>query len=362
MSDSAHWIALSMVPDVGPVMARRLLAVFGTPEKIFGAGHEELTGVAGISRERAAAIKEFGLWGAVEACLRAAGSNGIGIIPQDDQRYPAVLKETEGAPIVLYMRGDYLDADRYGVAVVGSRDHSAYGEQTTRQLVRDLAATGLTIISGMARGIDTLAHRETLAAGGRTIAVLGSGLDVCYPSENRGLMDRLARSGCAVSEFPPGTMPLRENFPRRNRLISGLSLGVLVVEAAVDSGSLITAQYAVEQNREVFAVPGNITSVTSGGTNKLIRQGARLVTASRDIIEELAPVLKGFLHSDRSVPAVEMSGEESRVCTVLSREPKHIDMLSRETMLPVQQILGVLLSLEMKGVVRQGAGKRFYLA
>lgn len=351
-----------MAADVGPVMARRLLAVFGTPEKIFGAGMDDLTGVKGVSIERAAGIREFRLWDSVEACIKAAEDKGIQIVPQDDARYPAVLRETEGAPIVLYMRGDYQDADRYGVAVVGSREHSAYGEQTTRQLVHDLAATGLTIISGMARGIDTLAHREALAVGGRTIAVLGSGLDVCYPSENRGLMDRLARSGCAISEFPPGTMPNRENFPRRNRLISGLSLGVLVVEAAVDSGSLITAQYALEQNREVFAVPGNITSFTSAGTNRLIRQGARLVTASADIIEELAPVLKGFLRSDRGISAAELTDEENRVCTVLSRDPKHIDMLSREAMLPVQQILGLLLGLEIKGVVRQGAGKRFYLA
>ncbi len=362
MSSAADWIALSLVPDVGPVMAKKLLTAFGSPENIFAAGQSDLHEIKGLTRERAAHIRDFRFRDMAEAYSKAAEKKGIRVVGYHDPLYPDVLRETEGTPVVLYMKGEYLPADRYGIAVVGSRDNSPYGEQVTRKIAQDLAAAGFTIISGMARGIDTLSHAAALAAGGRTIAVLGSGLDVYYPSENRALMERITRSGCGLSEFPPGTMPHRENFPRRNRIISGLALGVLVVEAAVDSGSLITAQYALEQNREVFAVPGNITSRNSAGTNRIIRQGARVVTEARDIIEELAPVLKGFISASNTAPQVEMSDEESRICAVLSREPKHIDVLSREMTLPVHRALGLLLSLEIKGVVRQSSGKRFYLA
>jgi DNA processing protein len=191
--------------------------------------------------------------------------------------------------------------------------------------------------------------------------VLGSGLDVYYPAENRGLMQKIAGSGCAMSEFPPGTPPNRENFPRRNRLISGLAMGVLVVEAAEASGSLITASIALEQNREVFAVPGNIISKTSAGSNMLIRQGAKMVLQSEDIMEELAPALKGFIRSETR-KAVELTAEEQAICSCLTREPVHIDIFSRGIELPVHKILDILLSLELKGVVRQSDGKRFYLA
>ncbi|HYQ48557.1 MAG TPA: DNA-processing protein DprA, partial [Thermodesulfovibrionales bacterium] len=259
------------------------------------------------------------------------------------------------------VKGSYRADDRFGIAVVGSRTYSTYGQTVTQKISGELAAAGITVVSGMARGIDTFAHRSALASGGRTIAVLGSGIDVCYPSENRGLMDKIAVSGCVMSEFPPGTPPNRENFPRRNRLISGLSLGVLVVEAAEDSGSLITASIALEQNREVFAVPGNITAKNSAGTNRLIRQGAKMVTQGRDIIEELAPVLRGFIRDEKK-RNVELSSGEQEVCTCLSGEPKHIDTLAREIGLPVHRILDILLSLELKGVIRQSDGKRFYLA
>jgi DNA processing protein len=206
-----------------------------------------------------------------------------------------------------------------------------------------------------------LSHKAALAAGGRTIAVLGSGLDVCYPPENRGLTERIVSSGCVLSEFLPGTMPNKENFPRRNRLISGLSLGILVVEATDNSGSLITAGYALEQNKEVFAVPGNITSRNSEGTNKLIKQGAKIVLKTDDIIEELAPVLKGYIRTELK-ERVQLEGEENRLCTMLSGEPKHVDLISRESGLSVNQLLNLLLSLELKGVVKQASGKRFYIA
>jgi len=361
MSEIRYWIGLSLVPDVGPVISRKLIASFGTPENIFNAEVEDLLSVKGISREKAENIKNFRGWDAVEKQFADLGRKNISAIGFNDPQYPEILKETEGAPVVIYIKGEYQDCDRYGIAIVGSRKNTGYGEAVTRRIAHELASAGFTIVSGMARGVDTLAHKSALNAGGRTIAVLGSGLDVYYPAENRGLMEMIAGSGCAISEFAPGTMPNRENFPRRNRLISGLSLGVVVVEAAAGSGSLITAQCALEQNREVFAVPGNITSPNSEGANRLIKQGARVVLDPDDIIEELAPMLRGFIKAkDRTTAG--MSEDEAGLCGVLSREPKHIDLISREHGRPVQRTLELLLALELKGIVRQSGGKRFYLS
>jgi DNA processing protein len=361
MSETGYWIGLSLVPDVGPVMCRKLLAEMGSPENIFRAGLKDLMAVRGLGQQKAENIKNFKLWGFVEKQLTLLDKRGIRAIAYQDEGYPRVLREIDGAPIVLYIRGEYHPDDRYGIAVVGSRKHTHYGEVVAQRISGELASAGFTIVSGMARGVDTLSHRAALASGGRTIAVLGCGLDVYYPAENRILMQQIAAAGCAISEFPLGTMPNRENFPRRNRVISGLALGVLVVEATPQSGSLITAQYALEQNREVFAVPGNITSSNSEGTNRLIRQGAKIVTGTADIIEELAPLLRGFIRMQhRQTTAI--SAEEERICSTLSSEARHIDLVSRETQLPVSKVLDLLLSLELKGVVRQSSGKRFYLA
>ena len=361
MTDIRYWVGLSLVPDVGPVMSRKLISEIGSPENIFRAGADDLLAIRGLGKEKADSIRAFRNWDQVEKIVKVTEKKGIRIVGYQDPCYPEVLKEVAGAPLVLYMKGDYCREDRFGIAVVGSRKHTHYGEVVTRKISGELATSGFTIISGMARGIDTLSHESALAAGGRTIAVLGSGLDVYYPAENKGLMEKITLSGCAVSEFPPGTMPSRENFPRRNRLISGLSLGVLVVEATSQSGSLITANYALEQNKEIFAVPGQITSRNSDGTNGLIRQGAKVVLGADDIIEELAPVLRGFIRKSDCRPPAEISEDEGRICGFLTREPKHIDLLSRESALPVHTILTLLLSLELKGVVRQSNGKRFYL-
>ncbi len=361
MSETGYWIGLSLVPDIGPVMSKKLLAEMGSPENIFRAGLKDLLAVKGLNRKKAENIRNFGLWDYVEKQLTAVQRKGMRVVACSDRGYPQALKETDGAPIVLYMKGEYRPDDRYGIAVVGSRKNTHYGEAVTQRISRDLASAGFTIISGMARGIDTLSHKAALSASGRTIAVLGSGLDVYYPAENRTLMEKIMEAGCAISEFPPGTMPNRENFPRCNRLISGLALGVLVVEATLESGSLITANYALEQNKEVFAVPGNITSANSEGTNRLIKQGAKTVTETKDIIEELAPLLRGFIKMQNR-QAVALSAEEEGICGALTREARHVDLVSRETGLPVSRVLDLLLSLELKGVVRQSSGKRFYLA
>ncbi len=259
------------------------------------------------------------------------------------------------------MMGETREEDIYALAIVGSRMATPYGMNVAERFSNSLASMGFTIVSGMARGIDTAAHRGALRAGGRTIAVLGSGLDVIYPPENLGLAEKIVGSGALITEFPPQTKPKRENFPVRNRLISGLSLGTLVVEASHRSGSLITAQYALDQGREVFAVPGNVMSHNTQGTHGLIQKGAKLVHTIEDIVEELSPQLKGFIR-ERKKKEVHLNDEEQSVCSVLSLEAKHIDEIVRNLDLALQKVLTILLSLELKGVVKQIDGKRFHLA
>lgn len=360
MSELIYWIALSILPEIGPVYSRKLLSMFKTPEGIFKAGIDDLLSIEGIGINRANNIKDFSSWKDVEKQITILEKKAIKTVSVNDASYPEMLREIEDAPIVIYMRGDMYPHDRYAIAIVGSRKPTSYGATVAERISEELASMGFTIVSGMARGIDALSHKGALRAGGRTVAVLGSGLDVPYPPENKGLMEKIVNAGCVMSEFLPGTPPDRENFPKRNRVISGLSLGVLVIEATADSGSLITAGYALEQGREVFAVPGNITSSTSEGTNELIKKGAVLTRKAEDVLEELAPVLKGFIKAKEKAK-IEVTEEEEKLCNVLSGEPKHIDDISRESKLPASKVLGILLSLELKGVIRQTTGKRFYL-
>ena len=305
--------------------------------------------------------------------LGRAAETGIKVLTIDSVEYPGQLKNIFDCPPVLYMKGDILEEDKYAIGIVGTRMPTHYGKLHAENISAGLAKKGFTIVSGLARGIDSAAHKGALQAGGRSVAVMGSGLDVPYPPENYVLMQSLAESGAVVSEFPPGTGPNRENFPRRNRIISGLSMGVLVVEAGKGSGSLITANYALEQGKEVFSIPGNISSAVSRGTNELIKNGAKVVTGIDDIIEELAPVLKGFL----SLPAgsdaagnerVSLGGlksslapEEKQVVEMLGPEPVHIDDIARQLGMGPAHIMGVLLQLELKGLVRQVAGKKFFI-
>ena len=358
-----HLIALCLSPHVGPVTIRRLLRAFGSAREVFRARQPDLFGVAGISQKRSEWITGFRDWDGLMKTVDRAEAEGMRLVFHGDAEYPVAIEELgEDAPLLLFVKGSIVEEDRFSVAIVGSRKSSDYGEAVTSKISARLAGVGMTVVSGMARGIDTAAHRGALKAGGRTIAVLGCGLDVVYPPENRGLMDRIASSGAVISEFAPGTQPLKENFPRRNRLISGLSQGVIVVEAAPRSGSLITAKHALEQGKEVFAVPGSIMSETSQGTNDLLKQGARLVTSAEDVIEELAPVLKGFIKSRVGAPDPELTGQEKSLCGLLSGEPVHVDEISRQSGRQVAEVLATLLGLELKGVIRQMEGKRFYLA
>lgn len=361
MSEIQYWIALSMLQDIGPVKAKRLLAEFKTPERIFNAKKDEIFNIDGIGSKHLKHIKDFSAWDIIEKQMKVMSQNEIKAVHYHDPLYPELLRETDDAPIVLYIKGEPKPLDRYAIAMIGSRKPTDYGTVVTEMISDELASMGFTIVSGMARGIDSLAHKGALGSGGRTIAVLGSGIDKPYPPENRTLMEKIAKDGYVLSEFPPGTPPDKENFPRRNRLISGLSLGVLVIEATPESGSLITAGYAIEHNREVFAVPGNITSANSHGTNKLIKNGAVLTSNARDIVAELAPVLKGFIKM-KDKAKINITNAERELCAFLSGEPKQIDIISRESGLPASKALGLLLGLELKGAVKQITGKRFYLA
>lgn len=349
-----------MVPDVGPVTFKKLLSLYGDPASVFKTSPGELSAIEGVGKKKARHIKDFAGWKDAEKQVKQLNQCRARAVTFRSPEYPVMLRQMEDAPVLLYIKGDIQEEDKFAVAIVGSRKATSYGKLVTEKLSSELSGSGFTIVSGMARGIDTIAHTGSMASGGRTIAVLGSGIDRAYPPENRGLMERIASSGYVVSEFPCGTEPNKENFPRRNRLISGLSMGVVVVEAAEGSGALITAGSALEQNREVFAVPGNITSPTSAGTNELIKKGAKLIQKTDDIIEELAPMLRGFVRTKERA-RVDITEEEKRLCDMLTGEPLHIDALSRELSLTPAQALATLLGLEIKGVVRQADGKRFYL-
>lgn len=359
MSDLQHWLALHFLNDIGPVSARNLLAVFGHPQDIFRAPLNELMRVNGVGENRARSIVSFNRWDAVSRELENARRMNVRIVTINDPDYPPRLKQIAGAPLALYVRGDPSVLRTSAVAMVGSRDATQYGMNVAEGMSYRLASSGLTVVSGMARGIDTAAHCGALKTGD-TVAVLGSGINIPYPASNRGLMESIAASGAVVSEFPLGTRPSKESFPRRNRIISGLSLGVIVVEAALDSGSLITVAYALEQGREVFAVPGHITSEHSRGTNDLIKKGARLVESAEEVIDELRPQLGDSLRK-RKDSAPDMNQDERIIYESLGLEPKHIDTITREFNMASGKALSILLSLELKGIVRQNEGKCFSL-
>jgi DNA processing protein len=360
MSDLQYWLALNSIPDIGPVLVRKLLSAFGTPENIFRMSIHDLKKVDGIGENRASRIISFNRWDFVHKELEKAEKMKVRLLPLHDSDYPEGLKQIHDAPIILYIKGELEGADKYAISIVGSRTSTNYGMQVAERMGYKLASSGLTVVSGMARGIDTASHKGALKAAGRTIAVLGSGVDVPYPVSNRGLMKAIETSGAVVSEFPFGTEPNKENFPKRNRIISGLSLGVVVIEATLDSGSLITVGYALEQGKEIFAVPGNVTSRNSKGTNDLIKKGARLVENPEEVIGELSPLLKGILRENKkSIP--EMNKDEEVMHGCLDIEPKHIDSITRQMNMPPAKALSVLLGLELKGLVRQSGGKHFSL-
>ncbi|HHY36441.1 MAG TPA: DNA-protecting protein DprA [Firmicutes bacterium] len=349
-----YWWALSLAPGIGARRFFKLLEEFGSAQNVWACKPADLGPFlpARVREEFAAFRASFD----PEPRLKALRERGITLLTLLDAEYPENLRDIADPPPVLYVLGKLEPRDSRSIAVVGSRRATPYGRTTAERFGRELAELGFTVVSGMARGIDTCAHRGCLAAGGRTIAVLGCGLDYVYPPENRKLMARIAREGAVITEFPLGTPPEAGHFPTRNRIISGLSLGVVVVEAAATSGSLITVDWALEQGREVFAVSGNINSPYSRGTNFLISQGARLVQGARDIAAELrVPVEKAGGQKE----TIALSREEKRVLAVFRDRHLHIDEIIRATRLAPQQVISILLMLELKGCVQQLPGKLF---
>jgi DNA processing protein len=347
------WLALKMVPGIGNVLGLGLVRAFHSPEAVFDARDPELQ-CAGVSREVRAALRRFDRWREVDAQLARLDRCRGRLVTWDDASYPELLRQIHDPPLFLYVLGELTEQDAAAVAVVGSRDASAYGRHMTAVISEGLASRGTTVVSGLARGIDGAAHEAALRAGGRTVAVLGSGIDVVYPSEHHRLHMRIAQTGAVVSEYPMGTQPDAENFPARNRIISGLSLGTVVIEANERSGSLITAQFAAEQGRDVFAVPGPVGSRTRG-THQLLRQGAALVESADDVLREVSPHLPPAPRPSAPV----LSDLETAIVAQLDALPRSVDELIARTSLPAGTVLETLLVLELRGVVRQLPGQCF---
>ena len=358
--DPEALLALCSIPGVGPGRMRALVGRFRTPEASLGVSLSELKEVEGIDQKTAHNIlagydKEF-----VRRQMLLMKNKGTGLVSFWDEDFPANLKEIYDPPAMLFVRGTLNEGDCCAVAVVGTRRPTEYGRTATLELVGGLAARGVPIVSGMARGIDSVAHQGALKVGGRTMAVLGCGVDVVYPPENGKLAEEIVAHGAIISEYPMGTPPEAENFPRRNRIISGMSLGTIVVEAGEKSGALLTAKYALDQNREVFAVPGDISRRKSRGTNRLIKDGAKLVESVEDVLQELESKLKGLLEPpDKRPLKVTLVGAEKDVFEQLSGDPLHIDALSQQIQKSPGEVLATLLLLELKGLVRQLPGKMF---
>ncbi len=360
MNELYYWIALRFVFGVGNVNYKNLINHFRSPENVFHADPRELEQVEGVTAKAIESIKAFKPGSDVQRELDLIEKNSVTVITLKDPAYPESLKNIYDPPPFLYVKGEITKQDDNAFAIVGSRNASEYGTLATDRISRELAAHGLTIVSGMARGIDSCAHTGALAAKGRTIAVLGSGIDVIYPSENRKLYESIVVHGAVISEFPIGTEPLAYNFPARNRIISGLSLGVLVVEASLNSGSLITARLALEQGRDVFAVPGNVLAYKSKGTHKLLKDGAKLVESAQDILEEIrlkAPVEEQ--QEERREAPVALDQESLLVYRILSEEALHIDEVILKTGLSSSHVSSLLLDLELNGLIKQLPGKRF---
>ena len=362
------WLTLHLVPGMGPVTCKKLVVHFGSPEKVLSAGRSDLAGVTPLRQESLAALFGEGrqqLEDLVKKEIDRAEEKDISIIPYDDPLYPALLKNIHDPPMVLYVKGNPEFLNCKGLGIVGSRSATHYGKSVAEQLANSLSRQGFSIVSGLALGIDTAAHQGTLAVKGKTIAVLGCGLDIVYPPSNHNLFKHIAFAGAMVSEYPLGTKPDSFRFPARNRIISGLSLGVVVVEAANRSGSLITASHALDQGREVFAVPGRIDSVKSAGTHTLLQQGAKLVHSINDIIEEF-PVAE-FEQSvedsegeeDKKHRFENLSHEEAELFGFIEVYPRSFDEIVKDSGFNAQQTNELLLLLELKGLVNPLPGKSY---
>jgi len=355
-------LKLISIPGLGP---RKILPLKKKKKKasdVLNASMKELCSIDGINQKVAIKIKKIESLGEsdeISRTIEMIEKKKIKFVTIFDNNYPENLKTIYDPPPIVFYWGEFRDSDYDSIAIVGTRSPSQYGKNVTEVVARELVKAGITTVSGFARGVDTIVHKTTLRAGGRTIAVLGNGLDIIYPPENKKLMNMIIECGVYCSEFLPGTKPDAVNFPRRNRIISGLSLGVLVIEAGEKSGALITAYYATDQNREVFALPGRITDKKSVGTNNLIKQGAKLISSAEDVLEEIDRIRKYPRRSHQMELTFKLEGEERKIYDIINHEPVHIENLAELVEMQPYEILPTLLSLELKGLVKQLPGKYF---
>ncbi len=364
---SLPWLAMTMTPGIAARLSARLLREFGSPEGVFRASLTAIESCNVPAPVAQALYKKQHFWRAEKevAALRAVGAR---LINWSEPEFPQSLLQIYDPPVMLYVRGDAQILNQPTISIVGTRGPTAYGAQVTERLARDLAKRGLVIVSGLARGVDAIAHQGTTAVGGRAIGVIGTGIDVCYPKENKKLYAKVLERGAILSEFPIGSHPAPENFPVRNRIIAGMPLGVVIVEGKQYSGSLITARLAMEFGREVFGVPGNVTQEMSFAPNQLIKQGAKLVTSAEDVIEELPTPVRAALVQAETVESEQrnllaetaLNVSQKRIYDLLSiEEPRGIDDIVETSGLNSSEVLATLFDLEMKGMVRQLPGKQF---
>ena len=360
MTDRKYWVGFNLVTGIGPAKTRMLLNAFdGALATAWNADVKALR-AAGLDRRALENLLETRAAHDLDAEMERISAKGISVLTWEDEGYPRLLRQVYDPPPVLYVKGQLLPEDEWAVAVVGTRAATTYGKEAATQIAGGLARNGVTIVSGLARGIDSTAHRAALEAGGRTIGVLGCGLDIIYPPENRRLAAQIIQQGALISEYPLGTPPEGSNFPPRNRIISGMSLGAVIVEAGRRSGALITADYALDQGREVFAVPGNIFRRASQGTNTLIREGATPVLSVEDILEALN---LSMVSQQRAARAIIPENEtESCLLEYLSADPVHVDEIGQQAGLPISEVTSALALMELKGMVRQVGGMHYVLA
>ncbi len=354
-----YWVGFSLIPGIGHVRFTQLENYFGNLKDAWQATPAEVKS-SGLDNGSVRSITSWRPKVSLDAEMEKLERYGVQVLTWHDPNYPPRLKEIYDYPAVLYIRGCLLPEDEWCLAVVGTRRATVYGRQVTEEIVADLAKSKITIVSGLARGIDSVAHHSALEAGGRSLAVFACGLDTVYPAENAALARSIMQQGALISEYPLGTKPRAENFPRRNRIMSGLSLGVLVAEAGETSGAMITANMALEQNREVFAIPGSILSPSSMGTNRLIQEGAKLVRDYTDILEELnLTAVARQIEMKEIIPA---SDTEALLLKQLGAEPVHIDEVCRSSGLPISEVSSTLAMMELKGLVKQMGAMNYTLA
>ena len=366
MDDFEGLLRLNMISGIGTITYRRLIDYLGSVKTILDCPKSTLEKIPGVGPKIAARIVNGSKAADVDKEIKLAEKNNVKIVPFTSDQFPHNLKKIYDPPLLLYIKGDIIKSDTLAFAIVGARKSSYYGMTQAERFGRQLAQVGFCIVSGMARGIDTNAHTGAIKGKGRTIAVLGSGLGVIYPSENKELSEKIAANGAVISELPMSTPPNNRNFPPRNRIISGLSLGVLVVESTLRSGSAITAKWALEHGKEVFAIPGNIDSNYSRGTNKLIKDGAKLVEDISDIVEELGPLAESIHINDSEkvadIRSLTLNSKENKIFSILSSTPVAIDDITAKAGLPPSNVSSILMILEVKRMVKQLSGKRFVKA